>query len=227
MAAVLLLALALGAAQPVEYIRERGSGTLTITPAVDGTKEFRISTIGAAGHMCELDGTLTGNIGKQKQYDPSDPECRITVTQKGGMLEVDSPTMEACSEGCGARATFYGNYYLPPPACKPGASRHTKDAFLSQYKARNYVQAYDTLNEWFGQCEHLMFWVDVDKTLNDLALTQYHMNQPASCMATLAKTYAARKQSMEDVQMGLPNVDYESYASIAKATFHNLKLCRK
>jgi len=227
MASTLLFALALAAIQPGEYKRERGSGTLTITSAGNGTKEFRISTIGSAAHMCELEGTISGNIGKQRGGEPGDPECLVAFTQQGNKIEVDTPTLDVCSESCGARATFYGSYYLPPPACKPAAIRKTKDEFLKQYKARNYAQAYDTLNEWFGKCEHLMFWVDVDRTRNDLALTQYHMNQPGACMATLANTYAARKKSIEDVQLGLPNVEFEAYVSTARATFHNLKLCGK
>jgi len=227
MAPLFLLALAFADVQPGEYTRELGTGTLTITSAGAGIKEFRISTIAAAGHMCELDGTLNGNVGKQKQYDADSPECLVNFTQRGNVVDVASNTREACLEGCGARATFEGTFYLPPAACKPGASRQVKDTFLRQYKARNYAQAYQTLNEWFGKCEHLMFWVDVDNTRNDLALAQFHMNQPAACLATLAKTYAAKKKTIEEVQLRLAYVDYEAYASTAKATFHNLKLCKK
>jgi len=227
MSSVLLLSLALAVAQPVEYKRERGTGTMTISTAGNGVKEFRISTIGAAGHSCDLEGTIKGNVGRQRGSAQDTAECLITFKQKGDTMEVDSPTLDICSESCGARATFYGNYYLPPAACKPGPSKKTKDEFLKQYKARNYAQAYVTLNEWFGKCEHLMFWIDVDRTRNDLALTQYHMNQPAACLATLAKNYAAEKNTMEEVQLGLPREEYEAYASTAKATFHNLKLCGK
>jgi len=46
MSSVLLLSLALAVAQPVEYKRERGTGTMTISTASNGVKEFRISTIG-------------------------------------------------------------------------------------------------------------------------------------------------------------------------------------
>jgi hypothetical protein len=227
MAAALLLALALDAGQPVEYVREGGFGTLTMTPAGNGAKAFELSTFGANAHDCSLSGTIKGDIGKTNDTEPGQPECRIAFAQKGNMIEVTPQTPEACREYCGARASFDGKFYLPPPACTQGASQQAKDAFLSQYKARNYAQAYEGLNAWFGTCSFLVHWIDADRVRNDLALAQYHMKQPAACMATLANTVAAKAKTLKALEEELPPVEWDSYAPTAKATFYNMKLCSK
>lgn len=72
----------------------------------------------------------------------------------------------------------------------------------------------------------LPHWTEADRVLNDLMLA-HHMQQPAACMATLAKTYAAEMKTMKAVEDDLPPADYDAYASTAKDTFHNLKLCGK
>lgn len=227
MATVLLFALALAAAQPVDYEREGGTGTLTITPVAKGVKKFGLSTFGANAHTCELGGNIKGTQGTLYDNEPGEPECRITFAQKGDMIEVTAQSQDACASVCGVRATFEGRYFLPPPACTPSASKAAKDAFLAQYTAKNYQQAYDTLNRWLEQCSHLLHWMETDRVLNDLALAQYHLQQPAACVETLAKTYAAEMKTMKAVEDELPPADYDAYAGTAKATFHNLKLCGK
>lgn len=227
MATVLLLALALAAAQPVEYEREGGTGTLTITATAKGMKTFGLSTFGANAHTCELGGHIKGTQGTVYDNEPGQPECRITFAQKGDVIEVTAQSQDACAGMCGARATFEGRYFLPPPACTPGASKAAKDAFLALYRAKNYQQAYDTLDTWLDQCSHLLHWMETDRALNDMALAQYHMKQPEACMETLSKTHAAEMKTLKGVEESLPPADYEAYASTAKATFHNLKLCSK
>ena len=227
MATVLLFALALAGAQPVEYEREGGTGTLTITPAAKGMKKFGLSTFGANAHTCELGGNIKGTQGTLYDDEPGQQDCHITFTQKGDMIEVTKQSQDACLGVCGARATFEGKYYLPPPACTPSASKAVKEAFLVQYKAKNYQQAYETMSGWLNECSHLLYWMESDRALNDLALAQYHMKQPAACMDTLARTYAAEMKTMKAVEENLPPADFEAYAGTAKATFHNLKLCGK
>ena len=227
MATALLLSLALATAQPVEYEREGGTGTLTITPAGKGMKKFGLSTFGANAHTCELGGHIKGTQGTLYDKEPGQPECRITFAQKGDVIEVTTQTQDACSGVCGARATFEGKYFLPPAACTPAASKATKDAFLAQYKAKNYQFAFEMLNGWLDQCSHLLHWMEADRARNDLALAQYHMKQPEACVDTLARTYAAEMKTIKAVEDSLPPVDYEAYAGTAKATFHNLKLCGK
>ncbi|WP_028100807.1 hypothetical protein [Pseudoduganella violaceinigra] len=227
MSTALLLALALDltAAPPVEYDREGGTGTLTITQGSNGEKKFTLSTFGPNAHDCELSGSIKGTIGTLDDQGPGEPECRIAFAQKGSVVEVTPQSMEACAGVCGARATFHGRYYVAPRACKPAASKATKDAFLVQYKAKNYQQAYDTLNGWLGQCSHLMHWMEADQVRNDLAMTQFHLKQPAACLATLAKNYAAKMKTIKALEEELPPMDYEAYVKTAKATFFNQKLC--
>ena len=81
MATVLLLALALAAAQPVDYEREGGTGTLTITPAAKGVKKFGLSTFGANAHTCELGGNIKGKQGTLYDSEPGQLECRITFSR--------------------------------------------------------------------------------------------------------------------------------------------------
>lgn len=224
--AVLLLVL-LAAAPPVEYEREGGSGTLTLSTNAKGVKKFAISTFGANAHTCELGGTIHGTFGRLDDQEPGQPECRIAFAQKGNVIEVTSQSEEACAGMCGSRASFDGRYMVPPAACLPAASKASKESFLTLYKAKSYQQAYDTLNKWYMACGHLQHWMELDRTRNDLALTQYHMKQPAACRATLAQTLAAEMKTLKAVEEELAPLDYEAYAGTAKATFHNLKLCSK
>jgi hypothetical protein len=212
---------------PVEYEREGGTGTLTLTPGANGVRKFGISTFGANAHTCELGGTIRGGVGKLYEQEAGQPPCHISFAQKGTVIEVKAQSLEACMGYCGARASFEGRYHLPPQACTPGASKAVKAAFLKFYKGKNFDQAYDTLNGWFGQCSHLTHWMEADRTRNDLAVTLFHLKQPASCLSTLAATYAAQMKSLKALEEDLPPLDYEAYAAIAKATFHNLKLCGK
>lgn len=227
MATAALLLLALAAPQSVEYEREGGTGTLTITTAANGVKKFGISTFGANAHTCELSGNIQGTIGRLDDQEPGQPECRIVFTQKGDVMEVRPQSEDACAGLCGIRATFDGRYMVPPAACLPAASKTAKESFLALYKAKNYQQAYDTLNKWYSACGHLQHWMELDRTRNDLALTQYHMKQPAACRATLSATLAAEMKTLKAVETELAPLDYEAYAGTAKATFHNLKLCSK
>ena len=227
MASAVLFALVLAAVQPVEYEREGGTGTLTITSTAKGAKKFAISTFGANAHTCELSGTIQGTVGRLDDLEPGQPECRVNLVQKGSVVEVSPQSEEACAGLCGTRATFDGKYMLPPAECKPAASKAAKEFFLALYKGKNYQQAFDVLNKWSTACASLQHWMERDRTLNDLALTQYHMKQPAACLATLSKTLAAEMKTLKAVEEELAPLDYEAYASTAKATFHNLKLCSK
>lgn len=227
MATAALLLLALAAPQSVEYEREGGTGTLTITSAANGVKKFAISTFGANAHTCELSGTIQGSVGRLDDQEPGQPECRIVFAQKGNVIDVRPQSEDACGGLCGIRATFDGKYMVPPAACLPAPSKAAKESFLALYKAKNYQQAYDTLNKWYAACGSLQHWMELDRVRNDLALTQYHMKQPAACRATLAQTLAAEMKTLKAVEEELAPLDYEAYAGTAKATFHNLKLCSK
>lgn len=227
MAAAALLLLALAAAQPVEYEREGGTGTLKLSKSANGVTKFAISTFGANAHTCELGGTIQGTVGRLDDPEPGQPECRIAFAQKGTVVEVRPLSEEACAGQCGTRATFDGRYMVPPAACLPAASKASRESFLALYKAKSYAQAYATLHQWYTACGHLQHWMDQDRTRNDLALTQYHMKQPAACRATLAKTVAAEVKSLKALEEELAPLDYEAYAGTAKATFYNLKLCSK
>ncbi|XLZ72960.1 hypothetical protein ABT364_13585 [Massilia sp. SR12] len=227
MGSAVLLMLALAAAQPVEYEREGGTGTLTITTDAKGVKKFTISTFGANAHTCELGGTIQGTVGRLDEREPGQPECRILFARTGNVIDVKPQSDDACAGLCGLRATFDGRYMVPPAACVPAASKASKESFLALYKAKSYQQAYDALNKWYKACGHLQHWMELDRARNDLALTQYHMKQSAACRATLAPTMAAEMKTLKAVQEELAPLDYEAYAGTAKATFHNLKLCSK
>lgn len=214
-------------AVPVEYERAGGSGTLTITPGPNGLRRFGLSTFGANAHTCELGGTIKDNIGTLYDNEPGQPQCRISFRQRGDVIDVTAVSYEACMGLCGARATFEGKYQLPPEACKQAAARSTRERFGALYKAKQYQQAYDTLHGWFVQCSGLLHWMEADRARNDMAITQYHLKRPAACLQTLSATYAAPLKSMAAVEEDLPPMDFEAYASTAKATFHNLKLCAK
>jgi hypothetical protein len=211
---------------PGDYETEGARGSLSITADVKGALQFQIDYIGRNAHVCDLAGKIKDGTGHAEQWDNgAEPPCLITFKPVPGGLEVRAKDEAACTDYCGANVWFEGTYYLPPAGCKPKERTDRRDTFTGLYRSKDYVQAYETLNAFYSQCQKFLNWVEIDAVRNDLAITQYHLGHKDECLRILKDTRAAEEASEE--QLTLPPADLDSYLPVAKATWYNLKLCGK
>ena len=216
-------ALAADAPAPGGYIAVGGSGNLTIQR--DGA--VSLSTLGANGHTCSLDGGLKGwTIQSGSGGDPNDL-CVIGVKRIApDGLRLTPADGDACRAYCGARATMDGDFYLPPKGCADAERDATRKAFKALYDSKRYAEALAKLAPLPKRCEAQIGWLEMDWILNDLALTHYRAGDPASCLADLkpmAKDIASTDDDLRDVY---PPSDFESVYPAIKAARANAKLCK-
>lgn len=224
--ALALVAMSVLAAPPApgEYETHRAWGALTIEKASGGGLRFSIEVLGGNAHTCSLQGKIEGELGKADDGDPAAP-CLVTFRPQGKAIEVGSNTPQACRMFCGMRAMFEGSYYPPPKGCKPKERVARKEVFSRQYRARDYPQALATIEKLHAECGAFLDWIEIDRLRNDWAITLYHLGRRADCRAALAPTRAAQFADADALREELPPTDFENYLAVAKATWHNLKLC--
>lgn len=219
----LCLALAGSGAQaevaPGAYIAERGFGSLS----VKGGK-FEISSVGANGHTCGLEGEMRGSVGVVK--DEGDT-CRISFKAQGAGYAVTPLTPEACRSYCGARAYFEGHYLKPAPGCADDARAATQKAFKSAYDAKNYARAEPLLVRQLRACDRTLGWLEKASIRNDLAIAQFHLGRKAACLETLAPLAADADRKDDAIKDDYAPSDWADYEPQVKAARTNLALCRR
>jgi len=212
---------------PGEYETPQGWGTLSVRNSQGGALSFEIQSIGANAHMCDLSGKIKGDKGYTDEEGAAAGEapCVISFRAVPAGYSVSAETGDACRAFCGARAWFEGDYLAPPPGCKPAERAEQRAGFASQYRAKDYHHAYDTLDAFYQRCGKFLNWVEIDKVRNDLAVTQYHLGHKDACLAILRDTIGARETNEQE--LSLPPADLDAYLPGAQATWFNLKLCGK
>jgi len=216
---------AAAAPAPGEYETQRSWGSLRIEAAAGGGLRFSIDTIGGNAHTCSLQGKIENGIGKADDSDAASP-CLVTFRAEGGAIEVGSSTPEACRMFCGMRAMFEGSYLLPPKGCKPKERAARKEVFSRQYRGHDWAAALATIEKLDADCGRFFDWVDIDRLQNDRAITLHHLGRSSDCQAVLAKTRAAKYADADALRENMAPADFEAYLPVAKATWHNQKLCR-
>lgn len=214
---------------PGVYIREYGMGTLKVDRSDEDTLEFHIDAIGANGHSCTVDGVMRNfhaelNIGKGES---GEDKCGISFTPSGAGVAVnaDRRTQEQCRHFCGARASFDGNYLIPAPGCNNSARAQARKRFARLYQEKNYVMARKELEPLLENCGKTLHVFENGRVRNDLALAQYHQQDFAGCLRTLAPMKRYAGMSREQLRNVFDPIDAESMAPILKATATNLDLC--
>lgn len=208
---------------PGDYVMvDGGWGTLKIK---DGGHAFSIETVGANLHVCNVDGTIKGGVGRPEE---ADADCRISFKAKDRDIELMGEG-DGCRNYCGMRAYFDGKYRLPPASCVAKALQQRRNGFLADYKARRYETAYLQVDSLYRECKEFYNWVDIDSLRNDVALTQLRVGHPADCLKTLQETRAWESPNEKHLEeeSGLPPSDFDMYLSVAKATWTNRRLCEK
>jgi hypothetical protein len=213
-----------------EYITEGGWGLMTISASKKQTLHFVIESVGGNVHVCNLEGDIKNN---QAVLDEGDPKpCVIHFSPKGANIDVSSGESESCRTFCGARASFEGLYLKPPVGCTEKEISKTRKQFDHLYATKTYDKAAATLEPLLQGCAKTLDWLDFGRISNDLAITQYHLGQFENCQKTLAPINASvagtdekLPKTEQELKELLPPSDFDNYLPIAKATWHNWKLC--
>ena len=208
--------------EPGGYIADGGWGALTI----DGKGGFSISTVGANGHTCGLDGALHGLTGKVSSSDDPKDVCLIEFAPGAGSIDVTPKTGDTCSGYCGARAHFDGTYLKPSKGCADAERESTRKLFKAEYDAKAYARAAATLAPLLGACARQLSWLDAAWIRNDLALTRHRLADDSGCLAALKPLVEDASSSDDTLRENYPPSDFEDYFPIVKATRANLELCR-
>lgn len=217
-----------------EYTASGGWGALTLAPVTAdvGSQAFTIETIGSNAHTCSLEGRIVdwqAILVEDRDADEADdaPRCVIDFKLVGADIAVSSPTLDACSSHCGARAGFDYTYRRPSAACTERQRTARREAFAKRYRARDYAQALVLLQRFDQDCGDLLFWMERDRVRNDLAITQYHLGRKADCLKTLVATRAGSVADAAALEEALPPTDFESYLPTAKAVWFNRRQCQQ
>ncbi|SEK52496.1 hypothetical protein SAMN05518845_101648 [Variovorax sp. YR750] len=219
---VLLLGAGLAAAEPAtppagDYIYEGGSGSLRVKP----NGHFDITTIGANAHTCALDGTIAR--GKAKLDDTG---CVLSFALNADKVQVTTNGSDQCRDYCGMRAGFEGAYIRPAPACTDKAVAGSRKSFKRLYDAKDYATAQTTLAPVLSDCDKTLDWITKAWLRNDLALTQFKLNDRAACLKTLQPLAEDAARTDDGIKENYPPADAEIFLPVVRATRTNLKLCR-
>lgn len=200
-----------------EYIYQGGSGALRVKS--DG--RFDITTIGANAHTCALDGAIVR--GKARIDDTS---CVVSFAVSADKVQVSTNGSEQCRESCGMRASFDGTYTRPTPGCTDKAVANARKTFKRLYDTRDYAVAQTTLAPVLSDCDKTLDWITKGWIRNDLALTQFKLNDRAACLKTLQPLAEDAARTDDGIKENYPPADAEIFLPVVRATRTNLKLCR-
>ncbi len=212
------------ALRPGEYVTEGGWGIMTISVSKDRKTHFSLDAVGANAHICNLEGEVRD---LQSRIDVDEPGklCVVTFSPTPGGIDVASLDSETCRYFCGMRAHFEGEYLALPPECKDRERTAARERFKRLYDAKSYAKASETLEKLLNGCSKTLSWLDAGWIRNDLAITQYHLGRLADCRKTLEPLTTDAAKTEEELRKSLPPSDFDAYLPIAKATWHNSKLC--
>lgn len=209
-----------------EYIADGGWGALSISQAGANEFTFELNTMGANAHMCQLDGKIRNRKAVLDTDNPKQP-CVVEFKPMSGGIKVQSDAVQACRYFCGERAFFDGEYLVPPEGCMPKERHSTEAKFTRLYKAKKYSKASDMLSTMLHNCKKTIDWLEAGSIRNDLAITLYHLRRYSECSQVLNPILEIASGNEEDLRKSLPPTDFENYLPIAKAAWHNAKLCSR
>jgi hypothetical protein len=224
-----LFASALQAAEPTpkagEYVADGGWGSLEISnPKGKDGMPFSLETMGANGHLCEMEGRI---VGGKAELEASDDPAGCVVRFKPTAEGIAVSGTESCREYCGARAGYEGLYLRPPAGCDGRAIGTTTGEFKRLYDGKRYAQALAKLSPLPKQCGRVLNEQRKSEMLNDIAITQYKLGQRDACVRTLAPLQEYAAMSDDQVRDEFPPADADNWLPIIKAARFNLGLCRK
>jgi hypothetical protein len=207
-----------------EYQTGGGWGVLKIASDSAGTPMVSMDTIGANGHVCNLEGKLVGDRGI---IDASESKnaCFVRLVQEGDAIKVISGD-ESCRNYCGMRAGFEGIYFKPASGCELGAIKKTRAEFKRRYDRKQYRQALALLGPVPTRCEKTLDRMESPDIANDIAITQYKLGMRDACLKTLEPMSKDAARKDDEILADYPPADGIARVESVKAARTNLRLCR-
>lgn len=212
--------------KPGDYLRKGGSGTLTVKPSTGDRHAFAIQAFGANAHICDLEGFIRQNKAILDTGE-GEKKCVIAfqVTKQGVDVVVSESTHEQCRYFCGMRASFDGMYLVPENGCADAERQASRKRFIGFYKQKNYASARAQLEPTLQRCGKTLHRFEDGDIRNDLAITQYHLNDFAGCLKTLEPLAEYAGLTLEQLKENFPPSDAEVMVPIAKSARTNIRLC--
>lgn len=208
---------------PGEYLIEGGGGYLDIKPSKVKHYPFHISTVGANFHTCELEGVIEDSRAVLEGLD-EDTVCTVEFSPSHGSIKVSGNYYE-CRGYCGLRAGFFGTYILPTAQCTQSGIEKSQQQFANLYRAKSYAKALSKLTPVLTECSETLHWIDSGNIRNDIAITQYHLGRLEECKKTLGPVLEDAYGNEDELRENLAPSDFDVFLPIAKAAWHNKKLC--
>jgi len=209
---------------PGEYIAQHGWGDLSVTRKADGKLHFSIKSFGVNGHSCDIDGAIRNNKAVLDDLAPGS-SCQVAFKPGAGGIDVVLGQPDDCRYYCGMRASFDGRYLVPASGCRNSERKAAQGRFARLYGAKDYQGAFAALQPVLSDCAPTLFWFEEAQIRNDLSVTLYHLGRKDACVAVLKPTIDAHGTSEEALRDELPPSDFEGFLPLAKAAWHNAKLC--
>jgi len=217
--------------EPGEYITEGGWGTLSISQNDEKKVFFSIHAAGSNGHTCsDLDGEIVRGRAVLQPYPEFEP-CAMLFERTGNGIKVGPQLDPPCREFCGARAGYHGEYFKVREGCDSYSVLRSRGEFKDLYDQKKFPRAEAILSKILKNCKEVIAWIDLGWIRNDLAITQYHLQQKNDCLKTLEPFAEDASLSDEEIRGKFAPVDAvtfaDSYIAVVQAARTNLKLCRQ
>lgn len=204
------------------YIREGGWSHLELSPAHKKRQRFSVQTMGSTGNMCDLTGMMLK--GTATIDDPEGGRyCKIRFIATDSGIEVSTNEAASCWVMCGENAHYDGLYLKPSETC--AHPQQARQNFKQQFDQGHYQQALEHLMPLLTECSRTINRIDLDWIRNDIALTQYHLNQFDACLTSLKPLISYAAKNTDELHNDIPYFMQDAYLGIIKATRTNLKLC--
>ena len=107
----------------------------------------------------------------------------------------------------------------------PEAKLATRRRFAALYRAKAYRQAESVLAPLLTECEQTLDWLESGQIRNDVAVTLFHLGRRAECLDALKPVLDMAGQDEGGLRQGMPPTDFEFFLPIARAAWHNARLC--
>jgi len=216
------------------YVREGGSGTLTLKAGKKGELAFSLDAVGVNAHTCSLEGKIRN--GKALMKDDLDGGiCTVTFTPHKNGIEVEGKDEDsgyesgACRYYCGMRASFSGRYLTPRSGCSPVETRQAQQDFQRFYDAKAYKKALATLKPVLDKCQSVLNELyEEGRIRNDLAVTYHKLGNYRACYAMLEPYAEDAAQKEDDVgAYSYAPAERETYLLTLAAVRVNLRQCEQ
>ena len=142
---------------------------------------FHANTVSSRGNLCDVEGKIVNNVFR----DGEGCVVRFKFDAKGVKVGIDDSAREACQNYCGAGTYFDGDYVKLPAACADKAQQQADKSFQAAYGGKQYSRAIQIRQQQLAQCEAFMYYPELMRVRNDLAVAHKNNGNKAACRQAL------------------------------------------